>query len=314
MKILLILLSAVILIGIICFFIANYLVHFVLDRKMEHKEGLESLSTDPDELAYAVTVIGGSKEWKEFFYKNAEERTVNAFDGTELFGYFLKADSHKYAILCHGYTSDLSGMLGKAEHLYKDNFNILAVDARAHGKSGGRFRGMGWLERLDIKLWAEEIIKSDPQSKIILFGQSMGAATVLNTVGEEDLAENVRLAISDCAYLGVWEEFSLQLKVRYHLPAFPIMHIADIISRKKAGYTFSEASPLSQIKKCKIPVLFIHGEDDDFVPFSFLDELYNAANVPKEKMSVKGARHCMSEVIENERYWKTIDNFIEKYL
>lgn len=153
----------------------------------------------------------------------------------------------------------------------------------------------------------------DPQARIVLFGQSMGAATVMMAAADS-LPEQVKCVIQDCGYISVWDEFAGQLKVRYHLPAFPIMNIANVLSKRQAGYSFRDASPLDVIHKCHLPILMIHGEEDTFVPFEYLDKLYEKANEPKHRLSVKEAGHCMSMVKETELYWKTVDDFLEKYL
>ena len=141
----------------------------------------------------------------------------------------------------------------------------------------------------------------------------MGAATVMMTTGE-DLPSNVKLAISDCGYTSVWEEFSYQLKQLFELPEFPVLHAANSFCTMKVHYSFKEASCIEQVKKSRTPTLFIHGEEDDFVPFEMLDKIYEVALCEKDKLIVKGAGHALSAAIEPEIYWETIDNFIEKYL
>lgn len=305
---------AVILAILLVFYgIARYLVYFILDRNAKYKESPDSLSKDPEEAKRGILMLCGRDDWKQEFAEKRQAWSIQSFDGLTLKGYFLENPSTNYVILCHGFTGKHSEMVGRAEYFYRKGYCVLLPDARAHGESEGRYRGMGWLERNDLKLWIEEIIAKEADAKIVLFGQSMGAATVMNTAAEE-LPAQVKLVIQDCGYTSVWDEFAGQLKVRYHLPAFPVMHIADQICKRKAGYTFREAAPLRQIGKCKLPILMIHGAEDDFVPCRFVEELFQAANEPKEKLVVKNAGHCMSMVVDTERYWNTVDAFIAKYL
>ena len=140
-------------------------------------------------------------------------------------------------------------------------------DLRGSGDSEGDYYGMGWLDRFDIISWIRDtILEEQPDADIILHGVSMGAATVMMTTGEA-LPPNVRVAVEDCGYTSVWEEFTIQLKKVYGLPQFPIMHIANGMAKRRAGYSFKEASSVEEVKKSKTPTLFIHGDVDTFVPF-----------------------------------------------
>lgn len=295
------------------YLIADYMVYYILNRNAKHQEGTDSLTTDPVLLEKALTMLTGTKEWNTELDEKAETWNIESFDHLNLNAFFLKNDSHNYIILCHGFTGTHQEMVGRAEHFYRNGYNILLPDARAHGESEGIYRGMGYLERADLKGWIQHIVDMDPEANIALMGQSMGAATVMMTASEP-LAPQVKCVIEDCGYISVWDVFSKQISIRYHLPNFPIMNLANLISEKKAGYSFKDASPIDMIANCKLPILMIHGQEDSFVPHEYLDMLYEAANEPKEKLSVKGAAHCMSMVIETETYWQTVDTFLENYM
>ena len=308
---LLILLFLVIL--IISVYAANTLTKTVLDRNYELQQDSSTLSKDPEEAERAVQILCGSKEWREEMKNKGEEWYLSSYDNLKLHASFRRNDSHNYAILCHGFTGSSVEMMGRAEYLYGKGYSVLLPDARAHGQSEGRYRGMGYLEKKDSQGWIAKIVDMDKEANIVLFGQSMGAATVIMTGGEK-LPANIKAIIADCSYTSVWDEFSLQIREMYHLPSFPIMNIANVISKYKVGYSFTEASPLAAISKNKIPILLIHGMEDSFVPYTYLDKLYQAAHEPKQKLGIEGAGHCMSVVKDGELYWKTIDHFLELYL
>jgi len=141
----------------------------------------------------------------------------------------------------------------------------------------------------------------------------MGGATVMMTSGEE-LPKNVKAIIEDCGYTSVWDEFSYQLKEIFNLSSFPIMNFSSAVTKIRAGYTLEEASAIAQVAKSKTPMMFIHGDNDTFVPSSMFNEVYEAANVPKEKIYVKGAGHGEAASVAGEMYWEKIENFINKYL
>ena len=92
------------------------------------------------------------------------------------------------------------------------------------------------------------------------------------------------------------------------------MNASSIVTRFKAGYTLKEASALTQVAKSKTPILYIHGDKDDFVPYRMMDELYNATSSEKEKLTVKNAAHAKSATTNPELYWSTVKQFIMKYI
>ena len=241
-----------------------------------------------------------------------EDRLLFSEDGLCLRGILLKNPSQgPWVILCHGYMGNAEGMAVYARKFYEQGYQILMPDARGHGRSEGEYIGMGWPERRDIVRWAEYLVWKEKAEKIALLGVSMGGATVMMTSGEE-LPGQVRAVVEDCGYTSAWDEFRYQLKMLYHLPAFPLMHVTDLFTRIHAGYGLKEASALKQVAKCRIPMLFIHGKKDSFVPFWMLEPLYEAAGCPKERYVVENAGHGESNRAEPVEYWKRVFRFLEK--
>jgi fermentation-respiration switch protein FrsA (DUF1100 family) len=259
-----------------------------------------------------------SKEDREiWFHENCTKKvSLTSFDGLSLKGYIAEntLNSTAWVIIAHGYTDSASSMCSYAQRFYEMGFNVLLPDARGHGSSQGTYIGMGWHERKDIKSWIDYINDNYPESQILLFGISMGAATVMMASGET-LPINVRAVIEDCGYTSVKEEFKYQLKNCFHLPWFPILPATSIIARIKAGYSIIyEGSAIEQIKKSHIPTLFIHGTADDFVPFFMLDKLYETASCPKQYLTIEGSGHAKACSTNPELYWRTIKDFLKKYI
>ena len=140
----------------------------------------------------------------------------------------------------------------------------------------------------------------------------MGGATVLSAAGEK-LPANVRAICSDCAYNSVSELLKHLLKRYTHIPAAPVLWCADIMFRMWFGYSLYEANPLEQVKKATVPILFIHGEVDHFVPTYMSEMLYDASPTPKELLLVPNAAHAMSLLTQRERYFQTIHDFCKMY-
>ena len=204
-------------------------------------------------------------------------------------------------------------MVNSAKQFLNYGYNVLMPDLRAHGKSGGKYIGMGWRDKEDIVLWIDYLIATYGNIKIILYGISMGAATVMMTSGEK-LPSNERMVIGDCGYTSAWDGMAHELKYLFKVPTFPALYNANFITRIRAGYSLKKASCIKQLKKSKLPILFIHGDKDNFVPFYMLDKLYEAGGSKKEKLVIKGAGHAEAQWINPEKYWHTVRKFIKRYL
>ena len=314
LKILLILWLVLYIIGTVCFFsIGNFIYSFALLREsVFSRENVTAFFTDeePDSAKYS----GTTEEKKTWLEENAQSRYISSEDGLTLHGYFLNNNFsfHRYAIICHGYSGQGKHMSYYARKFYEAGYSVLSPDARAHGQSEGNVTGMGYLERRDINQWINDIQKNDPYAQVVLFGVSMGGATVLFTSGESDLPSCVKAVVSDCAFTRVYEQIGTTIRGYIpFMPDFPIVDSASVVCEIRGGYSFRDASCLEAVKTSRTPTLFIHGSNDTFVPFYMLDELYNNAVCPKQKLVINGAGHARSAVTDPELYWGTIKDFIQ---
>ena len=229
----------------------------------------------------------------------------------KLHGYIAKneKESKTWVIAVHGYTDSAYFMVDAVKQFLHYGYNVLIPDLRAHGKSEGKYIGMGWLDRLDIAKWVDYINDNYPNKKIILYGVSMGAATVMMSAGEN--LKNVVCAIEDCGYVSVEEEMGYQLKKIFKLPKFPVIYISSIICKLKSGYYFKEASCITQLNKSKIPILFIHGDRDTFVPTFMVYELYNQYKAKKDILVINNATHAKAMYQDGIKYWDKIFKFLD---
>lgn len=298
-------LIVLIIIGIILFGVGNYFYNLALNPNSSKSLILEQDTKETSAIREENWISDQS---------NYCDEEIESFDNLKLHGYKINNEnSNVWVITVHGYMGSGAKMASYAENFYNMGYNVLVPDLRGHGKSEGDYIGMGWNDRKDILRWIDLILKENNNAKIILHGVSMGGATVMMTSGEK-LPENVKCIIEDCGYSSVVDEFEDKLKNIFNLPKTPILQAADLVSRVRAGYWFSDASSVNQLKKAKVPILFIHGDKDDFVPYDMLDKVYNAADVEKEKLVVEGAEHAKSAYVNPELYWNTISNFINKHL
>lgn len=250
------------------------------------------------------------------FTARVEAQTVRttARDGLWLEGrYYAKPGSHRWAIVIHGYHGSSANMTGYAQRYYDAGYQVLTPDLRACGGSEGAYVGMGWLDRLDMLDWITCILAWDPEARIVLHGVSMGAATVMMTAGEAT-PDAVCAFVEDCGYTSVWDIFSAEMGARLHLPSFPLLYTASAAARLRAGYDFREASALAQVAKCEKPMLFIHGNQDSFVPFAMVQTLYDAKpGENKQLLVAAGAGHGQSALVLGEEYWARVFDFLAPY-
>jgi fermentation-respiration switch protein FrsA (DUF1100 family) len=260
-----------------------------------------------------------ARAWQTAWFDEEPFETVSisSEDGLRLVGYWLPAEkpSRDCVILAHGYTSRARYMSDFARFYREElGFNVLMPDARGHGASEGDYIGMGWPERRDYVRWITWLIgRQGEDSRIVLHGVSMGGATVLMASGEA-LPPNVRAVIEDCGYTSADEEFSYQIGRLYHLPRSPIIPTTSRLTKQRAGYSFEEASALAQVRKSRTSTLFIHGEDDNFVPFEMVKRLYAACPADKALFVVPGAGHGASFWVDRQGYTQAVRDFLGKRL
>ncbi len=246
----------------------------------------------------------------------AKDIAIKSFDGYWLHSYIAENPGHtdKFAIICHGYTSRAKEMGFYAEKFYKKGFSCLLPSARCHDSSEGKFIDMGWLQRLDLLNWISYLNEEFGNPQIVLMGVSMGAAAVMMASGE-NLPPNVKCAIEDCGYSSIKEQFEHTLKNMVQIPKQPIMFSADLVTSCKTGIHLNrDGYCTEQLKKCKIPMLFIHGTNDRYVPFWMLDKNYEAHPGIKEKFVVTGGSHASNAWQGGDAYWDKVMSFTEKFI
>lgn len=241
-----------------------------------------------------------------------EDKWIMSDDGLKLHAtWFPQGDQKKVVICFHGYTSKgMSDYIGLSGYYLKQGYSMLLVDERAHGESEGKYIGFGCLDRMDALKWMDWVLQNcGRDAQILLHGTSMGGATVLMT-SSLDLPTQVKGIISDCAFTSPKEVFTHVLKHMIHLPAFPMMQIADLFNRKLAGYGLDDCNAAREVQHAKVPVLLIHGSGDTFVPSSMCEEIYANCALPKQKLIIEGAAHAEAYYKDTKAYEQALDEFI----
>ncbi len=262
-------------------------------------------------------LIHENRDWLDSLEK--ETLTIKSRDQLALRGYYFPNKNtcgeynQKTVMLFHGYTSQsLMEHPTIARFYYNLGYNIFMMDHRAHGDSEGDYIGFGALDRYDGLAWINYLNQKfeDHPHEIILHGGSMGGATVTMMSGLY-LPENVTAIISDCSFTCGWDVFDYVLTSMYHIPSKPILSLADKMVQKKAGYSIRECNAAEEVKKSTIPILFIHGDQDSFVPCKMVYQLYKNCASQKELLVVEGAGHANSIYHAPELYGNTIKDFLK---
>ena len=239
---------------------------------------------------------------------------TESYDGLRLHGrYLAQKDSRGTLLLVHGFHSsgwaDFSCVL---RSYFELGFDLLVIDQRAHLQSGGQYLTMGVRERYDVRTWCLWLLERFGEGhRVVLDGLSMGATTVLLAAGL-DLPKNVRGVIADCGFTSPRDIFLAVMKDRYHIPTC-FLWGAGLCCRVMAGFSMDEASTVDALKHCTLPLLLVHGEADDFVPCSMTRAAYEAAGCEKTLLTVPGAGHGMSFLVEHDRVYAALVDFLDKH-
>ncbi len=251
------------------------------------------------------------------------EYHIKSDDGLMLYGQYFRGAAwkqgnvKKIAVCFHGYTGFGGGNNSAAAKFFLENgFDVLLPDARAHGQSEGEYIGFGCLDRYDglewIKFLQNKYRMEDREGRleIYLYGVSMGGATVCMMSGL-DLPECVKAIISDCAFTSPEAMFELVLKNKYHLPPAPVMLVANMVCQKYAGYTFNKCSSDKSVKRAKVPMLFIHGSGDTFIPETMCHKIYENCASDKDILIIDDAVHAESYYKDRDRYENKMREFLK---
>ncbi len=248
---------------------------------------------------------------KELEALNLEQITITAPDGVSLVGHYYDCpDAKRVIIAMHGWRSSWANDFGIISKFWHNNgCSVLYCEQRGQGNSGGEYMGFGVLEQFDCLKWIEYINERFGGSlPIYLGGVSMGASTVLFASGN-DLPKSVKGIVADCGFNsphGIWKYVTENnLKLPYAL----YKTVANKIYLSKTQVDINTVSCTDALKNCKVPVLFIHGTDDKFVPITMTYENYKACASKKRLFVVPGADHGMSYLVDREGYEAEVKAF-----
>ncbi len=238
-----------------------------------------------------------------------------SFDGLKMIGHWYPCENAKRIIVAmHGWRSSwLRDFAIISEFWHKNGCSILFAEQRGQGESDGDYIGFGLAERHDCLEWVKWINKNiGDELPIYLCGLSMGASTVLMASALQ-MPENVCGIMADCGFTSPHAIGKYVTENNLHFSYGPISKAVDDIFKHKIQIETSNYSTVDALKETKLPVLFVHGTDDSFVPVEMTYENYKACKSPKRLLIVPGARHARSYLVDKELYQKTVLDFWEEF-
>jgi fermentation-respiration switch protein FrsA (DUF1100 family) len=240
---------------------------------------------------------------------------MESHDGLKLHAHWVPVDDPKgTVILAHGYRSTKFLEFGMVLELYHNlGMNMLLIDQRCHARSEGKYITFGVLESRDLQGWIKFHNEKFGCHPILLSGLSMGASTVLY-LADRDLPENVRGIIADCGFTSPKEIIAKVFRDTVHFNAGPFIWAADLFARVVAGFSLYERDSRKSLGRSRLPVLLVHGAEDDFVPCYMTEQAYAACTSQKEMFLVEKAGHGRSYLIDTPGYRKRVIDFLRKYI
>jgi len=288
---------------LVCFFVVFY-------SKTRKPLGENEYNIPRGEIykPYEAEMIGWVNEMRSLPHEDVQ---ITSHDGLTLRGkYYEYSKDAPIEILFHGYRGDMEHDLsGSVHRCFTLGRSALVVDQRASGKSDGHVITFGIKERHDCVGWVNYAVERfGKDCKIIITGISMGAATVMTALNEK-LPKNVVCVLADCGYSSPREIIRKVLR-DLHIPVRLFYPAVRLSARIFGGFKLEECSAMSGVEKSDIPIIFIHGEADGFVPFSMSRELYRRAKAKHKKLvAVPGVGHGLAFPADREGYYKAIREF-----
>ena len=243
--------------------------------------------------------------------QNIEDLYIKSVDGLKLHGIFIKNPNEKgIFILSHGYRSNKERDLFSALHEdYKLGLSLLILDSRCCGESEGKYITFGYYESKDINLWVNYVSKKFKPKKILIGGVSLGAASSL-------LVNNKKVSaiLSDSPFESGYKEIKYCISHYFHLPGFIFMPGINLWCKLCAHFDLKKTDAHENLKKISVPILWVHGLDDDFVIPKNSINLYDSYEHKKDLFLVSGANHGMGYLLEPENYFIKVKSFLKNIL
>lgn len=286
----------ILLFAAMSFYFSNLII---FPRKVEYKE------------TYRIGVKSGEIDTEVFNKLQKEELFIDSYHDYQIHGlYFPCGNSQKVVIIAHGITWSLFGSYKYVEMFHEKGYNVLLCDHRFHGLSGGNHTSFGYFEKDDLQAWVDYFYDRIGSSVFVgVLGESLGGASALQFVKKD---KRVGFCISDCSFSDLTSLLRLRLKADFKIRFEPLISFTSFVTRLRYGWGFREISPIAGLDKLETPVLFIHGVEDDFIPYKMSVDMYHLKKGIKKLYLVPNAGHAQAFLADKTGYKKHIGEFLKE--
>ena len=221
--------------------------------------------------------------------------------------------SSKFMVMAHGHTYTHYGCVKYARMMMNHGYNIVLFDERFHGDSGGEFTTLGYLEKDDLYTMISDTFSKYGEDIFVgTYGESMGAATVLLEAVND---KRVKFVVSDCGFA----DFGLLIRQlswsRFRMPVYPFHWFVLIVFKLATGFSIRGISPIRDINKINVPIMFVHGKADQYISSKHTVDMYEKYIGDKQLfLADNNAQHAGSYAADQENYESSIKIFLEKYI
>lgn len=262
-----------------------------------------------------MSIIEEYRSFEKKFYQLSvkENFSVVSDSGYDIKGVILypKEKTSNCIIFSHGVMMRWESMIPYAKVFCEMGYNCIMYDHRRHGQTGGKNTTYGYYEKHDLKNVIKYAKNRFGNASILgIMGESMGASIMLQYAGMEYKSDPVDFYISDCPYASLELQLKQSFKYKYHVGVFPIFNITRWAIKIRAKFDIMDVSPLSTISKVEKPILFIHGDEDTFVPTYMTKMLHEKKEGYKEILIVKNDKHAQSFVGDTTSYINKVKQFL----
>lgn len=294
---------------IVLFFLLSFLLSLIFFIKGFKRKNVEE---------YKKIIYDDVKEnyyWLDNL--NPEDISINSFDNTKLTAKYLKNnENHIYVITLHGYHGMYISRMPIVKEIYeKYKCSVLAINFRGHYTSEGKYNSLGYLESKDLIEWVNHIVFEDKDAKIILDGVSMGAFTILHSLGELN-NKNVIGAICDCGYYSLYDQMKNEYyKVNKYIAPFALMFL-PMLFKIRYKVSIKSINNKESLNKTNISTFLIHAKDDDVVPFKNLalnTDSFNK-NTYVKTLVFEDGKHARTFYKHKDIYKKEMLDFLENII
>ncbi|MBU5591995.1 alpha/beta hydrolase [Clostridium sp. MSJ-4] len=296
--------ATILLFLVTVYFIVEYYFSQIVTRKLKDEDELFQNQVDKGLI---------DKDFYESLPK--EEIFLRSREGLKLRGIYIEAnkDSNKTMVFVHGITVGLTCSIKYTEMFLKRGWNVLIYDQRRHARSEGQYSTYGYYEKEDLDLFINWLVDRKGKNEIIgLHGESMGAATVIQY---DSINKYAKFIISDCGFSNLNELLRGKIKDDYGVFLYPVLKLSDLRAKRKAKFKFEWIKPIEVVRKSSIPMMFIHGDRDKFVPWNMSVQMYKSKeNGIRRLYLAKGAKHAQAIEVDKKRYEKEVMEFVDEVL